>query len=55
MNHNSIIMADQKIINLLANTPNQRSKFRTTNWVEVSDESRGTYNVNSHIKLKLQC
>ena len=55
MNHNSIIMADQKIINLLGNTPNQPSKFRATNWVEVSDKSCGTYNVNSHIKLKLQC
>ena len=34
------------------NTPNQRSKFRTKNWVEVNDESRGTYNVNSQIKFK---
>ena len=48
-------MANQKIIKLLGTTPNQPSKFRTTNWVEASDESRGTYNVNSHIKLKLQC
>ena len=47
MNYNSIIMEYQKIINLLKNTPNQTSKFRTKNWVEVNDESRGTYNVNS--------
>ena len=31
---------------------NQRSKFRTKNWVEINDESRGTYNVNSQIKFK---
>ena len=27
-------------------------QFRTRNWVEINDESRGTYNVNSHIKFK---
>ena len=47
MDYNSIIMEYQKIINLLENTPNQPSKFRTKKWVEVDDESRGTYNVNS--------
>ena len=31
---------------------NQPSKFKTKNWVEVNDESRGTYNVNSQIKFK---
>ena len=30
-------MEYQKIINLLENTPNQPSKFRTKNWVEVND------------------
>ena len=35
-------MEYQKIINLLDNTSNQPSKFRTKNWVEISDESRGT-------------
>ena len=45
-------MEYQKIINLLENTPNQPSKFRTKSWVEVNDESRGTYNVNSQIKFK---
>ena len=39
-------MEDQKIINLLGNIPNQPSKFRTKNWVEINDESRGTYNTN---------
>ena len=45
-------MEYQKIINLLDNTPNQPTKFRTENWVEINDESRGTYNVNNCIKLK---
>ena len=45
-------MEHQKIINLLGNTSNQPSKFRTNNWVEINDESRGTYNVNRQIKLK---
>ena len=34
------------------NTSNQPSKFRTKNWVEINDNSRGTYNTNSHMKLK---
>ena len=29
-------MEYQKIINLLENTPNQPSKFRTKNWVEIN-------------------
>ena len=33
-------------------TTNQPSKFRTKNWVEIKDESRGTYNANSQIKFK---
>ena len=37
---------------LLNNAPNLPSKFRTKNWVEINDESRGTYNVNSEIKFK---
>ena len=40
------------MINLLDNTPNQPSKFKTKNWVEINDEPRGTYNTNSHIKFK---
>ena len=45
-------MEYQKIINLLDNASNQPSKFRTKNWVEISDESRGTYNTNTRIKSK---
>ena len=36
------MMGYQKIINLLENTPNQPTKFRTKNWVEINDDSRGT-------------
>ena len=45
-------MEYQKITNLLDNASNQPSKFRTKNWVEINDESRGGYNVNSQIKFK---
>ena len=45
-------MEYQKIKNLIEDTSNQPSKFRTKNWVEINDESRGTYNVNSQIKFK---
>ena len=46
-------MEYQKIANLLDdNKSNQPSKFRTKNWIEINDESRGTYNVNNQIKFK---
>ena len=45
-------MKYQKIANLIDDTSNQPSKFRTRNWVEINDESRGAYNVNSQIKFK---
>ena len=46
-------MEYQKIANLIDDdTRNQSSKFRTRNWVEINDESRGVYNVNSQIKFK---
>ena len=46
-----IKMEYQKVINLLDNASNQQFKFRTRNWVEINDESRGTYAGNS-IKFK---
>ena len=46
-------MEYQKIINLLDNTSNQPSKFRTKSWFEIYDDSRGMYNTNSQIKFKL--
>ena len=45
-------MEYQKIANLIDDTSNQPSKFRTRNWVEINDESKGAYNVNSQIKFK---
>ena len=45
-------MEYQKIINLLDNTPNQPSKFRTKNWVLINDDARGSYNKNSQGKFK---
>ena len=46
-------MKYQKIINLLDNTPNQPTKFRTENWVKINDDARGTYNKDSQIKLEI--
>ena len=45
-------MEYQKIINLLDNTPNQQTKFRTKNWVEINHNSRGTYNTISQTKFE---
>ena len=45
-------MEYQKIANLIDDASNQPSKFRTRNWVEINDESRGAYNVNSQVKFK---
>ena len=45
-------MKYQKIINLLDNTPNHPSKFKTKNWVEVNNESHGVYNIDSRIKFE---
>ena len=45
-------MEYQKIANLIDDASNQPSKFRTRNWVEINDESRGAYYVNSQIKFK---
>ena len=40
-------MVYQKIIILLNNTPNQSSKFRSKNWVEINDDSGGALNTNT--------
>ena len=44
-------MEYQKIENLLNIGSNQPYKFRTRNWVEINDESKGTYTSND-IKFK---
>ena len=47
-------MGYQKLINLLGNTPNQRSKFGTKNWVEMMMHmERITKMVK--LNLKLHC
>ena len=45
-------MENQKIINLLENTPKQPTKCGTKNQVEINDDRRGTHNINSQIKLR---
>ena len=37
---------------MLDNTSNQLPKFRTKNWVEINDQSRGVYNTNRDIRFK---
>ena len=44
-------MEYQKITNLLESTSDNLSKFRMKNWVEINDDSRGTY-TNANIKFK---
>ena len=50
--YNSTIMKHKKIINLLDNTPNQPSKFKRKNCVEINYESRKTYNIDNKIRFK---
>ena len=44
-------MKYQKIINSLDNTSNQLSKFRTKNWIEVNNQSRGLYDTINNIRF----
>ena len=50
MNYNSIKMEYQNI----ESTPSKPTKFRTKNWVEINDKSRGKNNNNSHFNVKLK-
>ena len=45
-------MEYQKTIYLLGYKPNQTTKIRTKNWIEINDDSRGTYNTDNQIKFK---
>ena len=49
--YNNIILEYQKIINLIGNTPDQLSKFRTKTWIEINNQSRGVYSPNSDIRF----
>ena len=44
-------MEYRKTANLLKSTSDNLSKFRTRNWVEINDKSRGNY-ANSDIRFK---
>ena len=47
-------MEYQKIANLLESTSDNPSKFRTRNWIEINDESRGNYeNIDIRFKTKM--
>ena len=45
-------MKYQKMINLLDDTTNETSKFRTRNWVKINDELIGTCNAGNQVKFK---
>ena len=48
-------MEYQKMANLLESTSDDPSKFRTRNWVEINDESRGNYaNIDIRFKTTMQ-
>ena len=46
-------MEYKKIIKLLENAPNQKSKFRTRNWIKINDDIRGAYSPNKQIRFKI--
>ena len=45
-------MEYQKIINLLDDTSNKRSKFRTKNWIETNNDIIGAYSRNKNIRFE---
>ena len=45
-------MEYQRIMNLLVNTPNQPSKFKTKNWIKINDEPRWMYSKDNQIRFK---
>ena len=45
-------MEYKKIINLLYNAAHQPYKFKKKSWIEINDESRGTYNKDNQIRFK---
>ena len=44
-------MEYQKIINLLDNTSDKPSKFRTKNWIEINGDIIGAYSPNKNIRF----
>ena len=39
---------------MLDDESNQPSKFKSKNWIEINDESRGTYNIEEHINSQIK-
>ena len=50
---NRIITECQKNNKCFEEYTKSTNKLRTKNWVEINDDSRGTYNTNSQIKFKI--
>ena len=46
-------MEYQKILNMLDYIRDQPSKFKRKNWIEINDESRGTYKTYNQIRFKM--
>ena len=46
-------MEYQKIINFLGNIPDNVSKFFTKKWIEVHDQSGGSYSINKQMRFKI--
>ena len=40
---------------LLDNAPNQRSKFRTKNWVKINNDSLEMHKTKGKLNIKFQC
>ena len=45
-------MEYEEIANLLGDSSNKISKFKTKKWIEINHDSIGTYNPGSQIKFK---
>ena len=45
-------MEYQKITNLLDNSSNHPSKFRTRDWIQINNNIRGIYSPNKQIRFK---
>ena len=45
----------KKIINLLGITSDEVPRFVSKEWVDVNDQSGGTYSTNKKLDLKHQC
>ena len=53
MNYNTITVKDQKIINLQVIQQINQLSLEQKNWVEINDESRGMYSLNSQFRFKI--